>query len=264
MAVNAFLNDPPPLWTKCFFQNVTTEEYLQLTPMTTVERDQLIEANGLMIFNSDIQAVQVVENFTWSTLGGTGSTGGITGPVGPTGPAGGPTGPTGTIGPTGPPGGPTGPTGPTGSSNSALLTFVSHPQGAANRAFGPTGVTAGVTGAFPTIPPFGFTGSYDSNTSSLPITVTGVYHICLFESINSGNPSFFAVSWGALVETTTGTPLFDMTNSAFPVIGSFIVPLSAGMNLQWQAYSSPTTRGFIANNGSFPYNPVYWSVARIA
>jgi len=153
----------------------STEMGMLIPRMSTFQRLAILApANGLMVYDTDIQCVLFYNavTVTWESLcsGGVGSIGptgptGVAGAVGPQGPQGLP----GIVGPTGPQGiqgvaGTAGATGATGVAGSPGVTGLTGPTGAGLT--GPTGVT-GVTGTP------GVTGLTGPTGAGLP-GVTGV------------------------------------------------------------------------------------------
>ena len=150
---------------------VSLDKGLLIPRMTTPQRLAILSpANGLMVFDTDIQCVMCYNApaMTWISLcdGGIGSIGptgptglpGMQGPMGPQGAAG-PAGPAGAAGPQGPTGaqgliGPTGPAGPAGAAGPQGPTGAAGPMGPT----GPAG-TAGPTGAAGPTGPTGIAGS---------------------------------------------------------------------------------------------------------
>lgn len=138
---------------------------LLIPRLTTDQKNALTPANGMMVYDNNMELFQFYQNGYWINIAGSsGTTGmgppgptgssGSTGPTGQTGPSGngptgssGPTGPTGSTGPSG--NGPTGPIGPTGKTG---------PTGEPGKAgdTGPTGT--GITGSSGTTGPRGPTG----------------------------------------------------------------------------------------------------------
>ncbi len=195
--------------------------------------------------------------------GATGASGpsGPTGPVGDTGPSG-PSGPTGATGPSGPsgptgatgpsgPSGPTGATGPSGPSGPTGATGPSGPSGptGATGPSGPTGPTgaagAGLSGygyvyelatvADATVVggadvPFSNNGpltnvTHTAGTTTITVSVAGVYRVSWYVNITAGVGSAFAVAVNGTVDASTNVSSLVATGE---VSGNSILTLAAG------------------------------------
>lgn len=75
MSVNTLLNYPPALWTLLKAVSLQVSDDVQLTPITTTNRDAITPSDGMMIFNSTTNQFEGYHDGTWNSFGGSGATG---------------------------------------------------------------------------------------------------------------------------------------------------------------------------------------------
>src|ERR1700722_134874 len=208
MSISSLKINPPPMNSNYFMNSLQVSTDVAYVPLSDASRDALITGPtaGMLIYNSDEEAMQYYVSGAWANVG---ITGGVVGPTGHTGPAGvtgatgntGPAGATGvtgnsgatgrtglgSTGATGPTGlgstgstGPTGNSGPTGAGGSASNTGATGPAGAAGSTgatgiAGPTGANGnvGATGPTGTTGPSGPTGTPGSASDTGATGPTG-------------------------------------------------------------------------------------------